>query len=879
MWRCETLLIFLLLLVHSVSAFGQEAPVEGTVTGEEEPKPPVVEPPVLLQFVHAQYPAEAEAQGLEAAVQLLVVVDSEGKVAEIAVQESAGEAFDQAAVAAVAKFEFTPATMDGEPIPVRIGYTYRFKLEEKSVKVEPGQVLSGTVKEKGVGLPVVGAEVTLEGRARTTTNAKGKFTLRRIEPGTYKVFVSASEYKPLATELTLEEGKTLKVSLLLEPAIANPYEIVVKGKKQKVVVTKYVLEQRTLETVPGTFGDPVRVIETLPGVARASYGAGLLIVRGTKPNDTKVFVDGIEVPLIYHFLAGPSVINPNFLQDIGYYPGNYPTKYGEAIGGIVDVTTTKERPDVYGGEVDINLLNAGAYTEGPIGEDGSFRLGVRRSYIDAVLAAVLALADADGFLIAPVYYDFQAQAMWNVNENNRLGIFWLGSHDSLSLVTSEEEDDNGLDLSLQTDFNRVITTWRHAQENFSIVLKPYFGYDGFKFDTGPLELDAKAFLLGTRVDAEYSPEKWFTLNIGADGAWYTANYSGELPTPKDYYHPGSTITGLSLSDEQDVESLEFSDDYWRGSTYFDLVFQPAEGLLLTPGFRIETWHHPGGSVLLWDPRFVARFALGGGVSLKGGIGRFSQPPQPGNLDETYGNPDLGPEWAVHYSAGIEWQPYEKLIIDLQGYYTRTYDLATQAGDFEADEDGEVSTVSFDNGGFGRSYGMELLIKHAPTDYFYGWIAYTLARSELAGFDFIKGDEGAAGNSGELVLSPFDQTHILSVVGSVKLGRGWETGLRLRLVSGNPFTPTVGGRFSGDTNGFSPITGAIRSKRLPAFFQLDARVEKRWTFDSWLLTLYLDVQNITNHANSEFFTWDYRFRESWKVPGIPFFPSLGINGRF
>ena len=861
-------LILLLVLTWALPARGQEEPVVA----------PVVVPPVLLRFVHAEYPEEAKAEGREAAVQLLVVVDAEGQVTEIALQESAGEVFDQAAIAAVKQFEFTPATLDGQPIPVRIGYTYRFKLEQKSVKVEPGQVLTGTVKEKGVGLPVVGAEVTLEGRARTTTDGKGKFTLRRIEPGTYKVFVSASEYKPLETELTLEEGKTLEVSLLLESAIDNPYEIVVKGQKQQVVVTKYVLEQRTLETVPGTFGDPVRVVETLPGVARSSYGAGLLIVRGTKPNDTKVFVDGIEVPLIYHFLAGPSVINPNFLEDIGYYPGNYPTRYGDAIGGIIDVTTSKERPDVFSGEVDINLLNAGAYADGPIGEDGSFRLGVRRSYIDAVLAAALAIADADSFLIAPVYWDYQAQAMWNPNSSNRLGLLWLGSHDALTVVTTDG-DDRGINLTLKSDFNRVITTWRHVEKDFSVVVKPYLGLDAFNFDTGPLGLDAQVYTVGTRADAEYSPAKWFSLNVGVDGNWQYASFTGDLPVPRDYYHPGSTITGVSQSDEQDVEPYELSDDYWRAVTYFDLVFQPVDDLQLTPGFRFESWNHPAGGVLLWDPRFVARWRIGGGFTVKGGIGRFSQPPQPGNVDETFGNPDLGPEWAMHYSAGVEWEPYEKLTIDLQGYYTRTYDLVTTSGSFEADSEGDVSTSALGNVGYGQSYGMELLVKHAPTDYFYGWIAYTLARSELAGFDFIKGDAGAAGNTGDLVLSPFDQTHILSVVGSVKLGRGWETGLRLRLVSGNPYTPTIGGRFSGDTNGYFPITGPIRSERLPAFFQLDARVEKKWTFDNWLLTIYLDIQNVTNQANSEFFTWDYRFSESWKVPGIPFFPSLGINGRF
>jgi TonB family protein len=845
---------------------------------EEAPKAePVVEPPVLLEFVHAAYPAGAKERGEEAAVDLLVLIDDQGQVAEVSVQESGGPEFDQAALAAVRAFKFSPALMDGQAIPVRIGYTYRFKLEKKSVKKEPGQVISGSIKEKGVGLPVVGAEITLEGRARTTSSGKGTFTLRNIEPGTYQLFVTAGEYKPLEVEVVVAEGKTLELSLLLESTIENPYEIVVKGKKQESVVTKYVLEQRTLETVPGTFGDPVRVVETLPGVARSSFGAGLLIVRGTKPNDTKVFVDGVEVPLIYHFLAGPSVVNPNFLENIGYYPGNYPTQYGDAIAGIVDVTTTKERPDVFGGEVDINLLNAGAYVDGPIGEDGAFRLGVRRSYVDAILAAAFALMDSGGTAVAPVYWDFQAQGTWNVDDNNRLGLFWLGSHDALSLVTSGDSVD--IDLSTGTDFHRVIPSWRFAKKDFSAATKSYLGYDAFNFDTGPLGIDARVYTVGARSDITFSPVSWFTLGGGVDGNWQYANFTGDLPAPRDYYHPGATVTGLSQSGEQDVEPFDLSDDYWRVAPYVDLVFQPVKGLQLTPGFRFESWNHPGGGVLLWDPRFVARWEIGGGVSVKGGVGRFSQPPQPGNVDDTFGNPDLGAEWAMHYSGGVEWQVYDKLLVDVQGYYTRSYDLATSVGGFETGDDGTVNTTTLQNVGYGRSYGMELLIKHAPTDYFYGWIAYTLARSELAGFDQIKGDAAAGGNTGDLVLSPFDQTHILSVVGSVKLGRGWETGARLRLVSGNPVTPVIGGRFSGDTNGYSRITGAIRSERLEPFFQLDVRVEKKWTFDTWILTTYLDVQNVTNHANSEFFIWDYRFRDGWKVPGIPILPSLGISGRF
>jgi TonB family protein len=864
-----------LLLVLALVGIGPA----GAAAQENEERPPVVVPPTLVRFVHADYPPEAFAEGVEAAVDLLVVVDAEGKVAEATVQQPVGRGFDEAALAAVRQFEFEPALVDGVPTPVRIGYTYRFQLARREVKKEPGQVVTGVLKERGVGLPIIGAEVTLEGRARTTTDGKGRFALRNIDPGSYKLFVTHSEYKGLESDVVVEEGRTLELSLALDSLVENPYEIVVKGKKEEAVVTRYVLEQRTLETVPGTFGDPVRVVETLPGVARSSYGAGLLIVRGTKPNDSKVFVDGVEVPLIYHFLAGPSVLNPNFLDTIAYYPGNFPTKYGGAVAGIVDVTTQKERPELYSGELDVNLLNVGGYMEGPIGEKGSFRLGARRSYVDAVLLAAFEIADVEGTAVAPVYYDFQAQATWDVDEKHRLGLFWLGSHDALDLVTTAEERSLDIDISTATDFHRLIGSWRYAAGDFSAAVKPYFGFDQANFDTGALNLDARVFSVGGRSDLQLKAARWLTVAGGLEGNWMYADFTGRLPRPRDYYHPGSTITGVKQQGEQDVDDYSLQDDYWKVAPYLDLVFQPVEGFTLTPGFRFESWNHPEGGVLLWDPRFVARWEIGRGWAVKGGVGRFSKPPEPGNVDSTFGNPDLGPEWAMHYSGGLEWQPYSELTVDVQGFYTRSYDLVTATGGFSEGSGGQVETATVDNVGWGRSYGMELLVKHAPTDLFYGWLAYTLSRSELAGFDFIKGDAASAGNTGELQLSAFDQTHILSVVGSLRLGRGWETGLRVRLVSGNPVTPVLGGRFMGDMVAHERVTGPVRSERLSPFFQVDLRVEKKWTFDQWVLTAYLDVQNVTNHPNSELYIWDYRYRDGWKVPGIPILPSFGVNGRF
>jgi len=61
--------------------------------------------------------------------------------------------------------------------------------------------------------------------------------------------------------------------------------------------------------------------------------------------------------------------------------------------------------------------------------------------------------------------------------------------------------------------------------------------------------------------------------------------------------------------------------------------------------------------------------------------------------------------------------------------------------------------------------------------------------------------------------------------------------------------------------------------------LDVRAEKLWTFESWRLSVYLDVQNIYNASNPEATLWDYRYRESAPLRGLPLLPTFGLKGEF
>ena len=117
---------------------------------------------------------------------------------------------------------------------------------------------------------------------------------------------------------------------------------------------------------------------------------------------------------------------------------------------------------------------------------------------------------------------------------------------------------------------------------------------------------------------------------------------------------------------------------------------------------------------------------------------------------------------------------------------------------------------------GRAYGAELLLRHRDSNGIFGWVSYTLSRSER---------QNADGTWGP---SDFDRTHILNFVAGVRLPRNWEFGSRVLFQSGTPLTTIFG-------------SGISRSN---PEFQLDLRIDKRAVWNSWLLDFYVDILNTT-----------------------------------
>jgi hypothetical protein len=73
-----------------------------------------------------------------------------------------------------------------------------------------------------------------------------------------------------------------------------------------------------------------------------------------------------------------------------------------------------------------------------------------------------------------------------------------------------------------------------------------------------------------------------------------------------------------------------------------------------------------------------------------------------------------------------------------------------------------------------------------------------------------------------------------------------------------------------------IDGPLLSERLPAFLQLDLRLDHAWRRSWGVLNLYLDVQNVTNRDTPEGVTYNKDFTQRSYTTGLPVFPSIGAE---
>ena len=254
-----------------------------------------------------------------------------------------------------------------------------------------------------------------------------------------------------------------------------------RGEKPPRSLTKRTLDQREISRIPGTNGDALRSLLNLPGVGRPPGLAGLLIVRGSAPQDSQYFIDGTPVPIVYHFGGLSSVVPTEMIERLDFYPGNFSAQFGRAMGGIVDVgllEPAQRSPARHGGG---QSARHALLAQGPIFETGwRFAIAGRRSNLDEWLGPVLKAAQSS-VSVSPVYYDYQAILERDLGKRSTLRFALFGSDDALAILNtnaSSSEPELAGSLSTHTGFWRAQASFKsHLGENTDFRIVGAIGRD------------------------------------------------------------------------------------------------------------------------------------------------------------------------------------------------------------------------------------------------------------------------------------------------------------------------------------------------------------------------------------------------------------------
>ncbi|MCE9577884.1 MAG: TonB-dependent receptor [Deltaproteobacteria bacterium] len=833
------------------------AAIASGATAHADTAPPT--PPTIATYVAAEYPADARAAGREASVELELTVGADGQVLDARVVTPVGDGFDEAALAAVRQFVFTPATKDGQPIAARIRYRYAFTLEHAPVAPAPvaGRI-EGHILSRIDGKPLAGVDVVVTGPdgsvSRVTTDEAGAFALDALPAGHYHIAIDALDHAAFAQDEDVIAGEAAAVTYRLNPATTvedtGSYGAVATIEAPVREITRRSLEGDELTKIAGTRGDPLRAVELLPGVARPPSGQGMLIVRGSAPEDSQVFLDGAPVRQLYHLGGLTSFVNGALLKRVDLFPGNFSARYGRKIGGVIEAEMRDPRTDRFHAALDLNMVDVSALAEGPISDKWSFAIAGRRSHIDAWIGPLLRATGAP-VAATPVYTDWQAMAVYKADANNRIRVIGYGSTDRLEVVIANPSGaaTKRDRLGVEGAFHRLRVDWTRTWPNLEQSISVTGGSNRYVVNASELvQGGIDGFEIFGRADWHATLSKYAQLAWGLDihdleaDLWYRGPH-----VPQTEGNPDKTFT----ADRFNEQIVDQKDGVWfRPAAYAEATITPIAPLAVTAGVRVDYFS----DVSTWavDPRASGRYTLGA-TTFKGGIGRFSQPPKEEESIPAFGNPGLRTQQATHYGFGFDHKLSQRVSFGLEGYYKSLDHMII-----------ETPSGAKTNTGRGRIYGAELAARWQPGGRVSGFLSYTLSRSER-------------NDAGKWRLFDYDQTHILTVSSSIKLGHGWELGGTFRLVTGNPETPVIGSVYDADVDLYRPLYGATNSARTTAFHRLDLRIEKQFHIAGHPCAGYLDIQNAYNRANRESTDYSFDYSQRSDTPGLPLIPSLGIKG--
>ncbi|MBN1533148.1 MAG: carboxypeptidase-like regulatory domain-containing protein [Spirochaetes bacterium] len=771
-----------------------------------------------------------------------------------------------------------------------------------------GIVLSGRIIDSVTKRPVeFGTVAVLEERKKVYTDMSGSYRISVKEPGEYTVIVTSDKLRSMRTRVSLQKN-TVR-DFYLQPLTIRGQGITITGSRDIQKVSRYTMTVKELKEVPGSLGDSVNALASMPGVIRTDGVFGPLVIRGMSTMWNRYLIDEIPIYNPIHFGGMHSVINNNLMSEIDLYSSAFPARFGSCNGALIAINTVDDVKE-FGGYADMGLISAASLIQAPIlrnkntggisfaspsymyrqddeYENAGYMIASGRyGYLSLMIPLIYKLVTGDSITYIPEYWDYQFKARYNFNRAHSLTVLLMGSSDYFRLFDSSRDmvdptdGDDPLLMGLKIKINYtshsqgLYYTWQPGSRFWNRViaygaLMKYYTFFDVPSATAAswlknVHVDSRPYIFG--VKDMFRAEPWEDHLVLTGGVEYTY-----------YYY---TATGKSIFNATSGTGFNPADENAFANVYLDnhIVNQTVGGYLqakltfgwltLEPGVRADYLHRTRETIV--DPRGVASIELPTDTTLSVAGGQYSyffqtnpylfnSMPQIAKIGR-----DLKPERAIHRVVGVEQRFLGDYSIKVEGFYNTFRDLAM--GYYHYEPDGRP--LEGFSSGRAKMYGAEVMLKkelREDENGLYGWINYTYSRSRVR--SNLPAFAGLYGDSRNQVGDPYgnqwtnfnyEQLHNLKLVAGMTFrpqgARGRHTwSIRFQYYTGRPYTRIVGSTedlvYAAANPGlhrYVPLYGRTNASRFEDNQQLDFRYTYRVDYSWGYVSWYVDFINLTGY---------------------------------
>lgn len=726
-----------------------------------------------------------------------------------------------------------------------------------TVSAQPTHRIKGTVIDKASRQPLEFINVLVLGLGRGgVTDAEGHFNIGEVPPGIYRLQASAVGYKTILTPEYIVSTKDLTIQIETEENLTELEGVTVTAspfrRDPESPVGLRVIGLQEIEKSPGANRDISRIVQSYPGVAFSPAGyRNDLIVRGGSPSENRFYLDGVEIPNINHFSTqgasgGPvGIINADLIREVNFYTGAFPTDRGNAMSSVLDFKLRDGDMERNSLKATLGASEVSLASNGHIGKKTSYLVSVRQSYLQF-------LFDMLGLPFLPTFTDAQFKLKTRFNANNELTILGLGGIDNMKLNTKLDGEKAEYILSylpkIQQETFTLGAVYRHyagIHVQSVVVSHSYLNNRNTKYLNND---ESSADNLSLKLRSVEQETKFRIKNTSTFGNW-KINFGANL----DYSQYTNTTFQRVYIDEGRTFDYHTYLGMWRWGIFGTINYATTdERFTASLGVRTDANNFSSGMKGMGDqlsPRLSLSYRLTDGLYLSGNAGLYYQlPPYTG-----LGFKDNNGAWVNKYlrymsvsqeSLGLSWHPENTFELSAEGFY-KQYDkipfsiadgipLACKGNDY-----GVIGNEALSSTAQGRAYGIEILMKWLIAKKLNLASSFTLFKSEYRN-----------NKQSEYIASAWDNRYIFNMSGTYNFPHNWSLGMKISCIGGAPYTPY-------DVEKSSLVTAwnaqgrpyydytKYNTGRLPAFGQLDVRVDKTFYLKRCMLGFYIDLQNVTN----------------------------------